>query len=251
MSTHEPGAEDATDAFVDGDRTFVRGTAQAALRHRDFRIVWSGMFASNIGTWMQNVLLGAYGYTLTHSTRYVGLIYSSRSSARCCFSRNARWGARRRARPPRLLLVVPAAAARLLDRARGPRRVVAPERGAASSLCPRHRHRQRAQRAGDRARSSRRSCRSADLPGAVSLQSVQMNLSRVIGPAIGARDLRGRRGCAGLRHQRCDLPLRDRRARSSPTIHRAPSRPGAEGIMARSLRVPDRGRRPARSAASS
>ena len=41
MSTHEPGAEDATDAFVDGDRASVRGTAQAALRHRDFRVVWA------------------------------------------------------------------------------------------------------------------------------------------------------------------------------------------------------------------
>ena len=43
------------------------GRAQAALSHRDFRIVWGGTFASNIGTWMQNVLLGAYGYELTHS----------------------------------------------------------------------------------------------------------------------------------------------------------------------------------------
>lgn len=75
MSTHEPGPEDATDAFVDGDRTLVRGTAQAALRHRSFRIVWSGMFASNIGTWMQNVLLGAYGFTLTHSETYVAILF--------------------------------------------------------------------------------------------------------------------------------------------------------------------------------
>ena len=51
------------------------GTAQAALRHRDFRIVWAGTFTSNIGTWMQNVLLGAWGYTLTHSAGYVGLLY--------------------------------------------------------------------------------------------------------------------------------------------------------------------------------
>ena len=63
------------DAFVDGDRTLVRGTAQAALRHREFRIVWSGMFASNIGTWMQNVLLGAYGFTLTHSETYVAILF--------------------------------------------------------------------------------------------------------------------------------------------------------------------------------
>ena len=51
------------------------GTAQSALRHRDFRIVWTGTFTSNIGTWMQNVLLGAYGYTLTRSAAYVGVLY--------------------------------------------------------------------------------------------------------------------------------------------------------------------------------
>src|SRR5260370_37788923 len=75
MRPETPGPEDATDALVDGDRILVRGTARAALRHRDFRIVWSGTFASNIGTWMQNVLLGAYGYTLTHSATYVGLLF--------------------------------------------------------------------------------------------------------------------------------------------------------------------------------
>src|SRR5258708_991677 len=75
MPTSEPGPEDATDALVDGDRTIARGTAQAALAHRDFRVVWAGTFASNIGTWMQNVLLGAYGYTLTHSASYVGLLF--------------------------------------------------------------------------------------------------------------------------------------------------------------------------------
>jgi MFS family permease len=75
MSTHEPGPEDVTDAIVDGDRTLVRGTAQAALRHRDFRIVWTGTFASNIGTWMQNVLLGAYGFTLTGSATYVAILF--------------------------------------------------------------------------------------------------------------------------------------------------------------------------------
>ena len=37
--------------------------------------MWAASFSSNIGTWMQNVLLGAYGYTLTHSAAYVGLLY--------------------------------------------------------------------------------------------------------------------------------------------------------------------------------
>src|SRR3954468_10501106 len=72
--SEEEVVEETTDALVDGDRSFTRGTAQAALRHRDFRIVWSGTFASNIGTWMQNVLLGAYALKLTGDPGYVGLL---------------------------------------------------------------------------------------------------------------------------------------------------------------------------------
>src|SRR5437899_7948645 len=72
---HDPGAEETTEAIIEGDVPFRRGTAQAALRNRDFRIVWGGTFASNIGTWMQNVLLGAYGYELTHSATFVGILF--------------------------------------------------------------------------------------------------------------------------------------------------------------------------------
>jgi MFS family permease len=181
---HEPGPEDATDALVDGDRTYVRGTAQAALQNRDFRIIWSGTFASNIGTWMQNVLLGAYGYTLTHSATYVGLLFFAQLG------------------PLLLLSSVGGALADVLDRRRlllwtqvqqlafsivlaylatsgHPSEVLillcvlvigvgnALGAPALSSILPTLVPR-------------------PDLPGAVSLQSVQMNLSRVIGPAIGA-----------------------------------------------------------------
>jgi MFS family permease len=68
--------EEIEDAVVDGDTPFPprRGTARAALSHRTFRIVFLGAFASNIGTWMQNVVLGAYAYDLTHSATFVGVI---------------------------------------------------------------------------------------------------------------------------------------------------------------------------------
>src|SRR5437660_1043258 len=69
-----PDAEAATDALVNADVEVTPGTARAALRHRDFRIVWSGTIGSNIGTWMQNVVLVAFGYKLTHSASYVGLL---------------------------------------------------------------------------------------------------------------------------------------------------------------------------------
>ena len=45
------------------------------LRHRNFRLFIGGQIVSLVGTWMQNVLLGAWGYTLTHSAGYVGLLY--------------------------------------------------------------------------------------------------------------------------------------------------------------------------------
>ncbi|HEY6427038.1 MAG TPA: MFS transporter [Acidimicrobiales bacterium] len=68
--------EEIEDAVVDGDTPVParRGTARAAFSHRTFRIVFLGAFASNIGTWMQNVVLGAYAYDLTHSSTFVGVI---------------------------------------------------------------------------------------------------------------------------------------------------------------------------------
>ncbi|HEY8216585.1 MAG TPA: MFS transporter [Acidimicrobiia bacterium] len=184
MSTHEPGAEDATDAFVDGDRTLVRGTAQAALAHRDFRIVWSGMFASNIGTWMQNVLLGAYGYTLTHSETYVAVLFFAQLGPLLVLSSVGGVLAdvldRRRlllvcqvqqlvfslalaalaasSHPDEALLVLCVLVIGIGNALGAP---------ALNSILP-------------------TLVAKPDLPGAVALQSVQMNLSRVIGPAIGA-----------------------------------------------------------------
>jgi MFS family permease len=50
------------------------GTARAALAHRDFRLVWLGAFASNLGTWIQNVSLPAYIDARTGSGAMVGLL---------------------------------------------------------------------------------------------------------------------------------------------------------------------------------
>ena len=184
MSTHDPVSEDATDAFVDGDRTLVRGTAQAALRSRSFRIVWSGMFASNIGTWMQNVLLGAYGFTLTHSGTYVAILFFAQLGPLLFLSSIGGVLAdaldRRRlllvcqfhqlvfsivlagiatSSHPNETLIVLCVFVIGIGNALG-----AP---ALNSILP-------------------TLVPKPDLPGAVALQSVQMNLSRVVGPAIGA-----------------------------------------------------------------
>ena len=56
---HVPNQEETEDALLEGDRAYRKGSARAALAHRDFRLVWSGSLASNVGTWMQNAALGA------------------------------------------------------------------------------------------------------------------------------------------------------------------------------------------------
>jgi MFS family permease len=66
--------EDSEDALLDADRPFAPGTARDVLRDRVFKVVFFGAFASNVGSWMQNAVLMGYAYTLTHSATYVGLI---------------------------------------------------------------------------------------------------------------------------------------------------------------------------------
>jgi len=67
-------AEDAVDALLDGDRAVRPGSARAALRHDTFRRVFIGAFLSNVGSWSQNVVLGALAYDLTGSASFVGVL---------------------------------------------------------------------------------------------------------------------------------------------------------------------------------
>jgi len=50
-----------------------RGTVRAALQSRAFRLMFIGSFMSNIGTWMQNVVLPAYIYNRTGRASLVGI----------------------------------------------------------------------------------------------------------------------------------------------------------------------------------
>jgi MFS family permease len=181
---HDPSAESATDALVDGDQPLATGTAVAALRHRDFRVVWAGTFASNIGTWMQNVLLGAFALDLTGDPSYVGLVFFAQLGPLLFLAPLG--GTLADILDRRKLLiwmqleqVVFSVLLAVLASVDHPNKwaiffcVLAIGIGnalsgpAISALLPTLVPRE-------------------DLPGAVSLQSVQMNLSRVIGPAIGA-----------------------------------------------------------------
>jgi MFS family permease len=72
---HEPTFEEELEAVHEGDTPIEISAARAAFRNRDFRVMWLGSLSSNIGTWMQNVVLGAFAYKLTRSPVFVGVIY--------------------------------------------------------------------------------------------------------------------------------------------------------------------------------
>lgn len=55
-------------------RRFTPGTAASALSSRAFRWIFLGTFASNIGTWMQNFTLGALADQLTGKAWFIGLV---------------------------------------------------------------------------------------------------------------------------------------------------------------------------------
>jgi predicted MFS family arabinose efflux permease len=175
---------EATDALVDGDRELAPGSARAALRHPVFRRLLAGAFLSNIGTWMQNVVLGALAYDLTESSTFVGVLVFAQLGPLLLLSIVG--GAlvdivdRRKligtvailqlvlslvlavvAAPdePNLTLLVGVVLALGVCQA-----IFAP---AYTAILP--------QLVGR-----------ADLPGAISLNSMQMNASRVVGPVIGA-----------------------------------------------------------------
>jgi predicted MFS family arabinose efflux permease len=159
------------------------GTAAAALTHRRFRAVFFGGLVSNTGSWMQNVTLAAWTFTLTGSETFVSLVVFAQLGPLLLFTliggTLADMVDRRR-----LLLVVAvqqsafALALAVLATQDDPSRigilacVLAIGIGQAinaptftsilPTLVPR-----------------------SDLPGAISLQSVNLNASRVIGPAIG------------------------------------------------------------------
>jgi MFS family permease len=57
------------DFFLAPERGWFR-----ALRHADFRMFWAGNFISNIGSWMQNVAQGWLVLTLTNSPLWLGVV---------------------------------------------------------------------------------------------------------------------------------------------------------------------------------
>ncbi len=159
------------------------GRAMDALRQRTFRRVYTGAFFSNIGTWMQNVVLGALAYDLTGSSTFVGIVLFAQLGPMLFFSMVGGLLADSFDRR-RLLVVISATQAILAVVLAYVTRVDDPSQTAIVGIVfligmgqsvfgPTY---------------------SAVLPdlvgpgnlaGAISLNSAQMNGSRVIGPAIG------------------------------------------------------------------
>lgn len=176
--------EDVEDALVDGDRTVSAGTARAAFRYPAFRRIYVGSLLSNIGSWMQNVTLGAFVYDQTGSSSYVALVTFAQLGPLLLLSLAGGAIADRFDRRVVLVLVsveqaIFSLALASLTRGDGHSNMVlllgavlAIGVGQAiyaptySALIPTLVDRR-------------------DLAGAISLNSANMNLSRVIGPAIG------------------------------------------------------------------
>src|ERR1043165_4121659 len=56
------------------ETTGIKIPLARALRHRDFRLFWTGNFPSNIGTWVQNIAQGWLVLKLTNSAFWLGLV---------------------------------------------------------------------------------------------------------------------------------------------------------------------------------
>ena len=182
-SSIDSGAEDVEDAFLEGDRILEVGGARAALGYPVFRRIYLSALTSNIGSWMQTVVLAAFVFNITGSSTDVGLMTLAQLGPLFLLSPVGGMAADRFDRRTVLIVVtveqtlVALIIARLTD-THDPRigalfaAVLAGGIGQAfyaptfSALIPTLVDRK-------------------DLPGAISLNSANMNLSRVIGPAIG------------------------------------------------------------------
>ena len=172
-------------ATVDAPATAPASTGRAidALRQQTFRRVYAGAFCSNIGSWMQNVVLGALAYDLTRSSSFVGLVLFAQLGPMLLFSMVGGLLAdsldRRRlligiSLSQAVLAIVLAAVARSDDPSQMAIVAVVFLIGIGQSIFAPTYSAVLPELVGP-----------GNLAGAISLNSTQMNGSRVIGPAIG------------------------------------------------------------------
>jgi MFS family permease len=179
----EPTFEESLEATEDGDAPIEVSAARGALQSRDFRVLWFGIIASGIGTWMQNVVLGAVTWDISHSPAFVSFAYFAQLGPTLLLAPLGGLLADALDRRKLILFaqVEQLAAAVLLAV------VVIPEHPSRTLICL-------AVFLGGIGQTLNSPAQSALLPqlverrhlaGAISLNSAQMNGARVIGPAIG------------------------------------------------------------------
>jgi MFS family permease len=175
--------EEAEEAILEGDTRFTPGTARSALARPTFRRVYTGFFLSNIGTWMQQVALGVLAYELTDSAVFVGVLWFAQLGPTLFVGPIA--GVIADSVDRRKLLfamsgvqIASAVAVAVIVRADDPSQIGITAAVLAGGIA-------NAVFAPTFSAILPQIVGEADMPGAISLQSTQMNVSRVIGPIIG------------------------------------------------------------------
>jgi MFS family permease len=189
METEEFASEEeflavAEEAALDGDRAVEVNAVRSALANRDFRTMWLSTLGSLIGTWMQNVILAAFVYATTKSALLASLVAFCNLLPQLLFAtlggvladlfdrkRQIFWLSLEQLLGSLAIAWIvhspnfsrPALFAAVFAVGIGAALVGPAQLAVIPALVP-----------------------AKDLSGAVSLNSVSLNISRVIGPAIGA-----------------------------------------------------------------
>src|SRR5215218_10137516 len=71
MSKSEALDDESNETAASDDSILTYGLS--ALRHREFRLLWLGTFASNIGSWAQKVATAWLIYHITNSEAWLGV----------------------------------------------------------------------------------------------------------------------------------------------------------------------------------
>lgn len=178
--TRKGGNANAPKAHRDPPRP---GTARSALSHREFRIVWLGQLGSSVGSWMQTFTIGVFIDKLTKQGAWVGIVMFAQMVPMLLFTIPGgviadRFDRRKlliSLQSAQLVLATALGLLTLLDNSPSKAAVIVLVFGggvcnsmnapAYSALLPTLVGRE-------------------DLPGAISLNSAAINLSRVVGPVI-------------------------------------------------------------------
>jgi MFS family permease len=176
----DPPVDPALDPAIEHPRRKL--ISFAPFRHRDYRLLWTGAFVSNIGTWMESIALGIYVTDRTGQAAWTGTVAAASFLPIAFFSPIG--GALADRYPRRLLMIVTsivqAGIAGLLtvlfvvgDPSAPVITVIALGNGMCAAL-------------GFPSFQSMLPdlVPAEDLPGAIALSSAQYNLGRVVGPAI-------------------------------------------------------------------